>query len=97
MANPTMFYKYPGPHEIHGGTFDYAIFDLDVDGELDKALSEGWHETTDKAKLAVYEAEDNAPATREELETKASELGIKFTAKTTDAQLNSLINKKLGE
>lgn len=40
--------------------------------------------------------DDNAPPTRKELQLKAKELGIKFTKTTTDEELTSLINAKLG-
>jgi hypothetical protein len=38
---------------------------------------------------------DNDPATRDELEAKAQELGIKFDGRTSDKKLNSLIEAKL--
>jgi hypothetical protein len=40
--------------------------------------------------------EDDAPPTREEMEAKAQELGIRFDGRTRDAKLMALINEKLG-
>lgn len=95
---PTIVYKGFGPHARAGGTFDYSSAN-DQD-ELDAKLASGWYATLPEA----IEANDNpgavksddAPPTRDELETKAKELGIQFNAKTTDAQLGKLIAKKLG-
>jgi hypothetical protein len=102
MKNTTMLYKAPGPHEIHGGHFDYIIVDADEEGAIEQALSGGWFLTTPEAKAAKDEADaakvakvqkpDNLlPATRAELEQKANELGIKFNDKTSDKKLSDLI------
>ena len=52
-----------------------------------------------RAKLAeqapVVKAEDDAPATRVEMEAKAIELGIKFDGRTTDARLLAKITEAL--
>ena len=45
----------------------------------------------------VIEAQDDAPPTREELEAKATELGIKFDGRTKDKKLGQLIQDRLGE
>lgn len=80
-----MLYKAPGPHEIHGGKFDYII--VDEDG-IKAAQKDGWCLTTD-------EAAGGASPTREELEAKATELGIKFDGRTGDNKLGELIADKL--
>ena len=105
MKNATMLYKAPGPHEIHGGHFNYTIVDADEGGAIDAAKSDGWFLTTPEAAEA-YEAtkpkaptqkpDDLLPATRAELEQKANELKLKFTAKTSDEELSKLISTKLG-
>lgn len=101
MKNATMLYKAPGPHEIHGGHFDYTIVDADEEGAIEAAKADGWFETTDEAKAAAdeakakREAELNKPPTREELEAKAKELGVQFGKKTTDDELGKLIQAKL--
>lgn len=45
---PVMLYKSPGPHEIHGGKFDYTI--AADEEEATAALANGWHLTTAEAK-----------------------------------------------
>jgi hypothetical protein len=47
------------------------------------------------AEVVKSEAQDNAPPTRAELETKAKELGIRFDGRTTDRKLGQLIQDKL--
>lgn len=56
MRNPTMVYKAPGPHPIHGGFFDYKIIDADEEDEVKAAQAEGWFFTTPEAAEA-YEVE----------------------------------------
>ena len=100
MKNATMLYKAPGPHDIHGGHFDYIVVDVDEEGAIDAAKEAGWFETTAEAKAAfdaTKEPEvklppnDLLPPTRAELEQKANELGIKFNDKTSDKKLGDLI------
>ncbi len=62
--------------------------------ELETKLAEGWFKTVPEA-LAPKEVQDNAPPTREELELKATELGIKFDGRTGDAKLAKLIAEKV--
>lgn len=103
MKNATMLYKCPGPHEIHGGHFDYTIIDADEEGAVEAAKADGWFETTTEAKEAAdiakakREAELNAPPTRAELEAKATELGLKFNDKTSDKKLADLIAATIEE
>ena len=47
--------------------------------------------------INAIEVADDAPPTREELEAKATELGIKFDGRTKDKKLGQLIQDKLGE
>ena len=105
MKNATMLYKAPGPYEIHGGRFDYAIVDADEEGAIDAAKADGWRLTTPEAKadlivkqeaadlIAKQEAKDLVPPTRAELEQKANELGIKFSDKTSNKRLICLIEE----
>lgn len=102
MKEAMMVYKCPGPHEIHGGNFDYKIVDAAVEGEVEKAQEEGWHLTTTDAKEAHEAAKkgptsDDAPPTREEMEAKAKELGLVFPANISDAKLLEKIDAKLAE
>lgn len=98
MQSQTMLYVAPGPHEIHGGRFDYIIVN---DDEIEQHLAAGWHLTTTEAQAAHEDQQaraaeaaagsqdDDAPPTRAELEAKATELGIEFSPNIGD--------KKLGE
>ena len=90
----TMLYKYPGTVDLNGKAFSITIVDEDIPEALSTALSDGWSKTQDEA-YDSYNTVLNAPPTREELEIKAKELGISFTAKTTDAALLKLINSKV--
>lgn len=102
MKNATMVYR-PGSELIHGFMVDYQVIDAD---EVNDALADGWYLTpteageaaaakeADKAEAAKQKAED-APATRDELEAKAKELGIKFDGRTTDKKLGEQIAEKL--
>ena len=44
----------------------------------------------------VVEVEDNSAPTRAELETMATELGLKFDGRTTDKRLSDKIDQALG-
>lgn len=95
---PQMLYKGGGSEAIHGGHFHTCtVGDAD---ELKAALGDGWHETTPEAR-AAYEDERSGSVggkpTREELEQKAGELGIAFSAKVSDKKLAEAIAAKLGE
>lgn len=51
----------------------------------------------DAQALVAAAAAEKAPATREELEAKATELGIKFDGRTSDKKLGDLIAAQLEE
>ena len=61
-------------------------------------LANGWYLTTCEAKAAAEKPAEpiEKPLTREEIEAKASELGIQFDGRTTDRKLSALIAEKLG-
>jgi hypothetical protein len=95
---PRMIYKTGGPEEIHGGRFHTLI----VHGadELDAALAAGWFlSTPEAAEAAAPKAttmpDDNAPASRAELEQKATELGIEFSPRIGDVKLAERIEAAL--
>lgn len=103
---PFMLFKAPGPEQIHGGNFSTVI--ANNQEQYDTFKAEGWHDSTPEAKQAFESAQaeqargnepadDNAPATREELEQKATELGISFSARTSDRKLRDLISATLEE
>lgn len=104
---PTMVYRCPGPHGgPDGSTFDYM--GVDDAAAFKAALSAGWRETIMEAiagrkagailtevKEAQEAVDDVSPATRDELEQKARELGIGFNARTPDKVLAQRIAEKL--
>ena len=96
---PETVYRVPGAHRgPKGCTYDYkGVADADA---LKAAKKAGWSETLDKAMGAdgakeVLDAaeefedavDDVSPATRDELEAKAKELGIGFNSRTKDKTL----------
>jgi hypothetical protein len=74
MKSPTMLYKHPGQHEIHGSNFDYIIVD---ESDIEQAIKDGWFLTTEEAKSSFSEVSDSTDATKEEMIQKAESLGIK--------------------
>jgi len=66
---PTMLYKCPGPHAIHGGQFDYTIVE---DDQIDASLADGWKLTTPEAKQAHDDALAAQAAERERLAEEAA-------------------------
>lgn len=96
---PTMVYRTPGLHRVSGGgTFDYM--GVDSPDAMKAAFDAGWRATIAEALAGqaatailtevkeAQEAIDNvSPATRDELEQKAKELGIGFNSRTSDTVL----------
>ena len=97
MSQNTMLYKHGGEHKIHGDDFSFIIVDADEDGAIEDALSKGWHLTTTEAKIGKIDSNEDGEITRDELEAKATELGINFRSNTKDETILKLINEKLGE
>lgn len=105
---PTLMYRVPGPHKRpHGVTYD--IVGAKDQEEFARHLDAGWHPSLDdalapqKAAAVIEKAEDLeaaideiSPPTRDELETKAKELGVSFNARTKDEVLLARISEKLG-
>ncbi len=104
---PTILYKTPGPHKKpRGGT--YKTTGAADKAEFDALLKKGWFPSYEEAaagKIAgkIIEAaeafedavdEVSAP-TRDELETKAKELGVSFNARTSDKKLAERIAEAL--
>lgn len=97
MKYSSIVYKCPGPHQCPGGTFAYR--GVNSETEQAEALSSGWFRTLPEAiegKTAEKRSSFEPPPTREELEHKAKELGIKFDKKTTDETLSKKIAEALG-
>jgi hypothetical protein len=97
MEFPCLLYKVPGPHG-HAPGFKYigcadeeAFADLTAQGW---AVSVEAAQGKDKAEAIVEKAEELDEAieeitepTRDELEAKATELGVSFNSRTKDAVL----------
>jgi hypothetical protein len=54
-------------------------------------------QTAALASIVSSVPDDDAPPTREELQAKASDLGIKFDGRTSEKKLKKLIAESLGE
>lgn len=107
MSFPTLVYRCPGTHSRPGGT--YAFQPVEDKAALEAALSDGWAlslpeavegskpkpvTATDPKPETEAPAEDAAP-TRDELEQKCKELGIKFDGRSGDKKLAALIAEAL--
>jgi hypothetical protein len=107
MEFPMLVYKDGGPHQRKGGTFDYKP--VRDEQQLDAALDQGWHESlldaieAPKPLAQAPQVPQTAPRstdstrrpTREELEQKATELGIPFGPRVSDRKLGEAIAAKL--
>lgn len=93
---PQMLYRFPGTEPLHGGLFATLI--VSSPAEHKAAIADGWHEGSDEAK-AAHEAAKNSKKpsapTRDDLERKATELGVPFDARVSDKKLAELIAEKL--
>jgi len=107
MEFPGLVFRCPGVHIGPGrSTYDYAgVKTLE---ELDAKLAAGWFATLGEAVEASLPKapppvalapipDDNAPPTRQELEDKARELGLKFDGRTPDRKLAMLVAEALKE
>lgn len=86
-----MVYRCPGPHFGPSGT-TYESRGVKDDLQLLEAISQGWRESlvlavSDYQNEDVEQVKDDLPPTRDEIEQKANELGIKFDGRTTDRKL----------
>ena len=104
---PALVYKADGKHIRPHGTYDFT--GVNSAEELAQKLKEGWFaslEAAISAKTTVSEAgkaisepvsDDFAPPTRQELETKATELGIKFDGRYSDKKIAQMIDEALAK
>lgn len=103
MKFPVLVYKTPGRFRFRNGkTYRYAS--MTCQEELDSYLGDGWHLSKEDAILGkkveapiIEPVDDNAPPTREEMQAKATELGLKFDGRTSDRKLLKMIADALGE
>lgn len=95
---PTIVYKTPGPHGRTGKT--YAYMGVADQAAFDAAIKNGWHPSkadafegkkVTKVVKEVQEAQDAidevSPATREEMEQRAKELGMRNAHRMKDETL----------
>jgi hypothetical protein len=108
---PKMLYRFPAQSRdsvaLQDGTYD--VLQVVSEGEEADAVADGWFEAPAEAKAAFAEklvateaaakaaalAASNQEPTREELEAKAAELGLKFDGRTSDKKLSEAILEKL--
>jgi len=85
MQFPRLGYKSAAVHKlVHDESEFNAALDRGFFASVPEAI-EG------KSAEKAGKPQDDAPPTREELEAKATELGIKFDGRTGDAKLGKLI------
>ncbi len=99
ISFPTIVYRVPGPHKRpRGGT--YAYHAAPTKEAFDALIAKGWHPSYEEAVggkkaakiIEAAEAFEDAidevsDPTRDELETKAKQLGISFNGRTSDKKL----------
>ena len=102
MEFPALVYKAEGKYIRPHGTYDFAS--VNDQQELEQKLGEGWFDSLEaaiegEAKKDTSESvwDDSAPPTREELETKATELGIKFDGRYSDKKIAQMIDEALAK
>lgn len=86
-----MIFRCPGPKEWEGISYDSRLIDGDE-------IPQGWYETIlDAQKAAAHPADinDSGEVTREEMEQKAKELGLKFDGRTSNRKLLTMIEEAL--
>lgn len=60
-----MLYKHPGPHKIHGSTFDHVVVEEIC---VDDCIDEGWRLTTTEALDLVSEPKKRNRRTKAEMQ-----------------------------
>lgn len=81
MDFPRLVYKSPTVYLL-----------VEEANQFDAALGAGWFASVPEAVRGVADTPvDTAPPTREELEQKATELGLKFDGRTSDRKLRDMI------
>lgn len=88
---PQMLYRAGRELATDAGPMDTLI--VSDDDALSAALADGWHESPLSAASpeAPEVPPDEAPPTRDELERKATELGIKWDGRWGDKRLGDAI------
>lgn len=87
MEFPRLVYQSASTHKLA----------RDAD-EYDRLISAGWYATVPEALAGRHEHPiDDSPPTRAELEAKATELGLKFDGRNSDAGLSRMIAAALAQ
>jgi len=108
MSFPTIVYKCPGDRPGHSGT-TYQSIGVTDQKAFDKALGDGWYATLVEAvdaflnpapaRVAIVSepvaVEENAPPTRDEMLTKAAEIGLAVDRRWSDKTLANKIIEAL--
>lgn len=99
MEYPRYVYRKALAKREDKSAFDTLLVSSDDDRA--QALSDGWSDDVLQALAPKPEpivvVNDDAAPTREELEAKAVELGLKFDGRTSDRKLGAMIAEALGE
>lgn len=89
----TMLFKYPGPHQLQDGGYDYIITE-DTTAAIQGAISAGWYRHPTLARAAYEAAQTPAnpelPQTVSEIDALrkiAVERGIKYDGRWSVARL----------
>lgn len=98
---PTILYRTPGPHKKpRGGS--YAYCGAANQEEFDALIAKGWFPSYEEAlagkaapKVVEQPIDEVSGPTREELETKANELGVSYDGRTSDKKLAERIEEAL--
>ena len=93
---PRFMCRMPGAEQLESGKFQTRIVGKAEDAKV--LLAAGWHFDQYSAKAAYEAAQAESKGgkpTREELEQKATELGIEFRPQTSDKKLGDAIAAKL--
>jgi len=104
MDFPRLVFKDGGEQQRAGGFYSYQC--VEDNAAYNSAIASGWFDSLGEAlstpeAAAVVEAPevdddiDEADPSREELEAKAAELGIKFDGRNSDKKLLDLITAAL--
>lgn len=101
---PLMMYRSGSQMKWDGGLWDTLVV-IDV-AEHESAIADGWMSPAEAYAKAnqpeamqppqlIESVDEISPPTREELETKAKELGIKFDGRWGDKRLSDAIEQAL--
>lgn len=92
IVKPVMLYKAPGPHHLDGEMVDYCIVEAE---DVEATLVQGWSKTIQEATTAKHidVEHEYELVTREEIEARAIELGIKFDGRNSNATLQKKIEE----